>query len=704
MFEGVTQLHERAREMLQKILNGEAVKWNEEDIRRVKELAERRRQILDEFKHALDNLASKHNNKHLTVDEEEARELAETTQGKLPKFKDASIGTKLYASLLALGRRNAVGLAVTRLDKAGSFGEFLRLAPKTAYNMSSIGSRREEENSRRPSRDEEEYRVNRFSNFLIGLGGVATFRLKSKSGSKVEIEVLTRDGVTNLKIESDKAYFTGALADKYREKFLEEARRYRSEPPSVETLVREAIGWLATDVSFDKGLIAAGTTNPRQFAWYERVFGEANNPRLLCIYITDEGWSPGIANYWPVKRLDDAIARSQEVKLLFGEVMSWHDLVYAIDWDWVVKTVEELKDELTKPSIETQVVNEKSKKREKTLKPIVDRELGEKALSSLKLYAEFMKARKESWTKAIEALSGGRLQGEDAKQLSVKVEEYIRGEMTKEEIEESINSLVEKGLIDKELGKLIAEVVTMDAEFKIARKFVALVYMLKLVKVAEKGLMPREEALRRIGEIYATMVAGDGNIQLPSVVELVISGVLGDVAAFLLAAVLYKAGKLAPEKFVPRVYEGHKAYYVRASGNYGRALAHFIAATTPSVKGEYLLEKFDVLMDLAKPGVKVGEVEKTEGGFKTTLTLELQGQSVTYDVYLGETIRLVYTTADEERLELAARLLKLAGVRKVEVREGRIEVAGDALASASVELRKALVKTIRARRGGEKEV
>ncbi len=694
VFKGMAQLYEKARE----VLSGTAVQWSEEDAERLRELIEKQRRILDEFRRALNELELKYNNPHLRVDEKQARELAEATYHKFSKYSGATIGTKLYASLLVLGKRNAFALIVKRLDEAGMFGELLRVSPLQAYKIA-----RKTSPDRLP-RGDEEYKISRLAVYLSKLGELtkldkpAMIMLKNKEGSRVEIVVMTREGVIELKTSKDKATFTltGALRDRQLNKFLEEATRYKSEPPSAEWLLEEALGLMATDASLERGRIKATTNKPRQFAWYVRVFGEPEDVRLSRANITDEEISLDVEGVWPDKRLDNIIAKSKVVKMLFGDVETWRDLVNAIDWDWVVRTVEELRGELMKPSVEVRVAGKKSKDK-KTLRPVVDAELFEKAFSSLKLYADFMKARRISWAKAVEVLSGGRIQGKYAEWLAAMVEEYAEGRLTKKEMESAVSQLARQVVVDGKLAEFIVDVLAKEVLFRITRKFAASVYMLKLAEAAEQGMISREEALHRIGRTYAAMIAGDGSIKLPSEIYLAVGGVFSDAVALLVAAALYKAGRLAPEKFKPYIYKVKETekYHIKVSGNHGRALGRLLATAAPSVGGEYLLEKFNALTEFAKLKVEVGNVERTEDGtFKTTLTLRLQRQSVTFNVYFADFIRLAYKAADRMRLELAARLLKLAGVKKVEISGGRIQLHADALASANEELRRELLKTI----------
>ena len=96
---------------------------------------------------------------------------------------------------------------------------------------------------------------------------------------------------------------------------------------------------------------------------------------------------------------------------------------------------------------------------------------------------------------------------------------------------------------------------------------------------------------------------------------------------------------------------------------------------------------------------------RTEGGpVAADLTISVGGVAVKYNVYLRVSdILLKFQSTDRSRAELAAHLLKLAGVNAEVKKESgrdvwRIEVTTDVLAAGREELRKALAEVVKAAR------
>ncbi len=96
-------------------------------------------------------------------------------------------------------------------------------------------------------------------------------------------------------------------------------------------------------------------------------------------------------------------------------------------------------------------------------------------------------------------------------------------------------------------------------------------------------------------------------------------------------------------------------------------------------------------------------LRRTEGNrVAADLTISEGGVAVKYNVYLrGDAVELQFRSTDRSRVELAARLLKLAGVDAEVKKEGGrdswyIEVTTDRLAAGREELRKALAEIVRA--------
>ncbi len=84
------------------------------------------------------------------------------------------------------------------------------------------------------------------------------------------------------------------------------------------------------------------------------------------------------------------------------------------------------------------------------------------------------------------------------------------------------------------------------------------------------------------------------------------------------------------------------------------------------------------------------------------MTISVSGATVKYNVYLGENaIKFQFVSTDRSRVELAARLLRLAGVTAEVKKEGNRDVwyvyaSTDMFAAGREELRKVLAEFVRA--------
>ncbi len=257
------------------------------------------------------------------------------------------------------------------------------------------------------------------------------------------------------------------------------------------------------------------------------------------------------------------------------------------------------------------------------------------------------------------------------------------------------------------------------ADDKIARKFVEPALELMMLEKARGGF-DRREALLWFGEMYATAIAGDGSVGPrrvePAVggglgdgateVRLTVGGELGGGAALLRLATLRSLNQLLPEdlKFGVHTYVGEGRYYdIAAYGRDAARLMRLLAAFAPSAGGGYLSPKFNEFVGEARAEVRLdeGSIRLTEGGLVAAdLTISEGGVEVKYNIYLREsTIELQFRSTDRSRAELAARLLKLAGVNaEVKKAGGRdewhITVYTDKLAAGREELRHAIAKIV----------
>jgi len=219
------------------------------------------------------------------------------------------------------------------------------------------------------------------------------------------------------------------------------------------------------------------------------------------------------------------------------------------------------------------------------------------------------------------------------------------------------------------------------ADDKIARKFVAPALELIMLEKAARGGFDGKEALLRFGEMYATAIAGDGSVGSRRV-ELTVGGELGGGAALLRLAALRSLNELLPDdlKFGVRTYikEG-RYYYIAATGDDAARLMRILAVAAPSAGGGYLSPKFDGFVEKAQVGVRLdeGSIRRTQSGLVAAdLTISEGGVDVKYNVYLREdAIELQFDSTDRGRAELAARLLRLAGV-DAEVKRRAAEACG----------------------------
>ena len=248
----------------------------------------------------------------------------------------------------------------------------------------------------------------------------------------------------------------------------------------------------------------------------------------------------------------------------------------------------------------------------------------------------------------------------------------------------------------------------------VVRKFVAPALELIMLDKALRGEYSREEARLIFGEMYATAVAGDGTVRSKRV-ELVVGGELGGGAALLRLATLHLLKELLPKelKFGARAYVGEGSLYnITATSENAVKFKRFLAVTAPSAGGEYLSDKFDEFVEEAKVEVRLDKdsIRQTEKGHVAAdLTISEAGVAIKYSVYLRkDDILLLFASTDLSRVELAARLLRHAGVAAEVKKVGnggvwRVEATTDKLAAGREELRKALAEFVRSAVKNEKK-
>jgi len=470
----------------------------------------------------------------------------------------------------------------------------------------------------------------------------------------------------------------------------------------------------------------AGTADIRQAAWYIHLFGE---PESISggANVTKEGIKLNVTMHWPRKRLDDIIAKeggelkplldtAQEVSQVHrGDraVNSWRELIDAIDWRWVLKRVEELTGAL-KPWIGPERASNVERE------GWVRRMLGELAL--LTHFAEtrrgkddgrWREERAKKLARAVEVLSSGRIVGDHAERLAKLIIYYAEGHKTY--AEGLIEKLADEVGVSMEEVRDVVEFVLSDmyclardcARDEVFRKFVApALELVMLDKALNDNDDPNRERARLLfGEMYATAIAGDGRVG-PGEVVLAVGGELGGGAALLRLATLHLLNELLSNelKFKVRIYVGEGRYYIiAATGENAARFMRLLAVSAPSAGGEYLSEKFNEFVKEARVEVQLDKnsIRRTEKGLVAAdLTISVAGVAEKYIVYLRNTVELRFVSPDRSRAELAALLLRHAGVTPKVKKVGDRDVwyvyaTTHKLAAGRIELRDAIANIVR---------
>ena len=232
---------------------------------------------------------------------------------------------------------------------------------------------------------------------------------------------------------------------------------------------------------------------------------------------------------------------------------------------------------------------------------------------------------------------------------------------------------------------------------KIAREVVA--PALLLIQAERLGV--NETTLKYFGAVISGAIGGDGYVSAARKEVGLTSGKLE--VALLEAAVLAAYGIKAEVK---RVWS---AFNVVASGVGAAGLAGlYFLYGLPLLEGDDRLKshKLAEAVELGAEGLDIrweGLRRRTEGGrVAADLIISMGGAAVKYNVYLrGDAIGLQFQSTDRSRAELAARLLRLAGVG-AEVRrvgdEWQVVVYTGKLAAGHERLRRALAEIVKSAR------
>jgi hypothetical protein len=657
----------------------------------------------------------------LEVDVEKAEELAEAGRRRFSDYSDTGMGTRAYAALLSVARGGLYGHVAMLLMGEGALADVVLLTPRSAYEKAweiakGRGEAVDPSRSRVSAAGWEDRAASALLRYLLGSavdedlvfrrveGGFEVFRTYGRVEARVD--VLMVEGQPRSKATSEEL-----------RRFVEEAKRTAPDLSGLDK-APQYLEWRATDVSFIGKRIVGTTAHPWQLAWYIGVLGEEESFSGGA-NVTKEGRRLNVTMYWPPEREDQILRESRWLESVLGRrVENWRELVDAVDWSRVLERVKELANEL-RPWIGSEEASDAERE------SLMRRMLGELAL--LVHFAEARRGMDDSrWreervkrlAEAVEALSGGRITGEYANELARAIIRYAEGH--KKDAERRIKNLAKVvGLSMEELRGVVEHVLSGEdpyvyclardcARGEVVRKFVAPALELMMLDKALRGEFDREEAQLIFGEMYATVVAGDGHVG-PVEVVLVVGGELGGGAALLRLATLHLLNQLLPDelKFNTRIYLGKGKYYnITATGGDATRFMRLLAVSAPSAGGKYLSDKFNEFVEEARVEVRLDKnsIRLTKRNVAADLTISEAGVAVKYNVYLrNDKVELQFASTDRSRVELAARLLKLVGVSAEVKKEGGRDVwyvvaTTDKLAAGREELRKALAEIVKVAR------
>jgi hypothetical protein len=623
------------------------------DLGRLAQLAEKEEAAFEEalstLRKRLNEYAVKYGFRDLLdVDEEVARRLAEATAPELSRFSDVNFGVKAYAALIAyreyaLGRRGVFGIAAWHWLEEGRSARLLYYTPWTAYDKAE----------------------------------------KTKAERPVAVEELVAEALRRLFLKPDAdhhSYFleflgSGKLALEFKEDNTNEEEKTKKAKSYVFRLYRVEEGGGLVDLGIE--------------LWISKV-GEGERASITYTLIFDmERWRGFFE-----QKLEVAMKAAEEVKERlpvedrFSYMVGWVNSDVAInegrlvmstshlwqlaethalfDWSDIEVRGMSLTLEGPKPQIQTRTSLEKLNEAIR-----ISAEIG--WLKMLGIKAESWDDLKRwvagHWDEVIDAVKR-RLEG-------VKVGSGF-------DLEETLKEL--QGLKSK----------LDDDNDKVAREVIA--PALLLIQAERLGV--NETTLKYFGAVISGAIDGDGYV---SVARKKVGLTSGErEVALLWAAALAAYGIEAEVSNVGRGFD-----VVASGGNAARLAGLYFLYGSPLLEGDDRLKnhKRAEAVELgAEEALNVsweGLRRRTEGGLVAAdLTISEGDTKIKYNVYLWEELFLQFQSTDRSRVELAARLLRRAGIgAEVKKRKDRdvwyIRVTTDRLAAGRKELREAIAEIVK---------
>jgi hypothetical protein len=220
-----------------------------------------------------------------------------------------------------------------------------------------------------------------------------------------------------------------------------------------------------------------------------------------------------------------------------------------------------------------------------------------------------------------------------------------------------------------------------------------------LLLIQAERLGVNETTLRYFGAVISGAIGGDGHVSAAMKKVVLTSG--ERVIALLWAAALAAHGIKAEVRRVG------SAFHVDASGVGAARLAGLYFLYGPPLLEEderIINHKLAEAVKLGAEALNIrweGLRRRTKGGAAADLTISVGGAAVKYNVYLREhDVSLEFHSTDQSRVELAAHLLRLAGVTAEVTKVGgrdewRVIATTDKLVGGHEKLRKALAEIVR---------
>ena len=620
------------------------------DLGRLERLAEGEERAFEKALSTLRERLNEYAVKHdlgdlLNVDEGKARRLAEAERTELPEFGGVSLGVKAYAALLAyresaLGRRGAFGAAARYWLEEGGSARLLYYAPNTAYDKA------KKARAERPAAVEE-------------MIAEALRRLFLKPDRyRGFVEELTKGGGLALMLERETK--TSYVFKLYR---LEEG----GNPVELEgmRLRIEKVGeGEGAGVTYFLELDARWREFFRREL--EMVWKAAKELRGRLPVKDPFAYMAG----WPAS--DVAISRKGNERVLqmdtshLWQMAETHAL---FGWSGVAVSGVNSTLEGPKPQFRARTSLEKL---DEAIKWSAEggwlKRLGVEAKS----WDELKQWVAERWSGVVEA-AVRRLGGDAREEL-----EALRGKLKDDKIAREVVApallLIQAGWLD-----------SVKEAYKDALKY----------------LEAYRDALRYFAAVISGAIGGDGYVSAAR-------GEVGLTSGERPIALLWRAA-LAAHGIRAEVRRAGTAFNIVASGGDAVRLARlYFLYGPPLLEGDDRLKnhKLAEAVELGAEGalnIRWEGPRLTEGGrVAADLTISEGDGDVKYNVYLlRDAIELQFRSTDRGHAELAARLLKLAGVGAEVRREGGrgvwyVRAYTDELAAGRKELRDAIAEIVRA--------